>query len=220
MIVGFNTDIKQGDKVYHVQTEDKGLNNPLIESLVYFGGAILDSKRMEYEKLLKEGYDEQKIMKLREVQHRRVIADIKSGKYDTDKPPEEEGDCILDLINKSPRTLDEVVLEWLSRELQQEKLDLILSSKDEFFEGLDARVNLKALSGIARKALAGVEICINLVSSKGVEKNLYEGITNENGELDIVLKIPSNDGSRSAIIIRGDSQLGKAEIKQLVRQKK
>jgi len=43
VITGFNTDIKHNEKVYHVQTEDKGLQNPYIESLVYVGGEILDS---------------------------------------------------------------------------------------------------------------------------------------------------------------------------------
>ena len=44
MITGFNTDIKHNEKVYHIQTEDKGLQNPYIESLVYVGGEILASK--------------------------------------------------------------------------------------------------------------------------------------------------------------------------------
>mgnify|MGYP001768423458 CR=1 FL=1 len=35
MIVGFNTDIKYRNEVFHIQTEDKGANNPLIETLVY-----------------------------------------------------------------------------------------------------------------------------------------------------------------------------------------
>ena len=45
MITGFNTDIEHGGVTYHVQTEDKGLETPLILSLVYVGGAIIASKR-------------------------------------------------------------------------------------------------------------------------------------------------------------------------------
>src|SRR5205809_235221 len=44
VITGFNTDIRHNDKVYHIQTEDKGLQNPYIESLVYVGGDILASE--------------------------------------------------------------------------------------------------------------------------------------------------------------------------------
>ena len=44
MIVGFNTDIKHRGRVYHAQTEDKGKDNPLIETLVYTKGQILDTR--------------------------------------------------------------------------------------------------------------------------------------------------------------------------------
>ncbi len=58
MITGFNTDIKHGEKVYHIQTEDKGLQNPYIESLVYVGGEILASKKTSYAEQAKQGVDE------------------------------------------------------------------------------------------------------------------------------------------------------------------
>ena len=38
MITGFNSDVKYRGLVYHVQTEDKGKVNPLIETLIYRGG--------------------------------------------------------------------------------------------------------------------------------------------------------------------------------------
>ena len=40
VITGFNTDVKYRGTVYHVQTEDKGAANPLIETLIYKGGEI------------------------------------------------------------------------------------------------------------------------------------------------------------------------------------
>ena len=48
VITGFNTDIEHDGVVYHVQTEDKGLDSPIILSLVYSGGTILASKRSPY----------------------------------------------------------------------------------------------------------------------------------------------------------------------------
>ena len=44
VITGFNTDVKYRGVVYHVQTEDKGEANPLIETLIYKGGEILGSR--------------------------------------------------------------------------------------------------------------------------------------------------------------------------------
>src|ERR1019366_7225907 len=48
VITGFNTDVKHDTKVFHVQTEDRGLANPVVESLVYVGGEILLSKKSPY----------------------------------------------------------------------------------------------------------------------------------------------------------------------------
>ena len=45
MITGYNTDIEHEGVIYHVQTEDKGLDSPIVLSLVYTGGAILAAKR-------------------------------------------------------------------------------------------------------------------------------------------------------------------------------
>ena len=82
MITGFNTDIKHNEKVYHVQTEDKGMANPYIESLVYVGGEILASKKTSYAEQLKGGVDDKWIGGLMEQQHRTMIAAIKRGRFD------------------------------------------------------------------------------------------------------------------------------------------
>src|SRR5213593_4129947 len=82
VITGFNTDIKHNEKVYHIQTEDKGLQNPYIESLVYVGGEILASKKTSYAEQLKTGVDEKWIGSLMEQQHRTMIAAIKRGRFD------------------------------------------------------------------------------------------------------------------------------------------
>lgn len=82
MITGFNTDIEHGGVVYHVQTEDKGLESPLILSLVYVGGAILASKRSPYEDLIAEGFDEAVLTERLNRQHRLICAAIKAGRID------------------------------------------------------------------------------------------------------------------------------------------
>ena len=53
MITGFNTDVKHRNRVFHIQTEDKGEANPCVESLVYVGGEILATKRTSYAEVIK-----------------------------------------------------------------------------------------------------------------------------------------------------------------------
>lgn len=82
MITGFNTDIEHGGVVYHVQTEDKGLDTPIILSLVYAGGTILASKRSPYEDLIAEGFSDEVLAARLKRQHKLICAAIHSGRID------------------------------------------------------------------------------------------------------------------------------------------
>jgi hypothetical protein len=102
MITGFNTDVKHKGVVYHVQTEDKGAGNPLIETLIYRGGEILSSRRLPYADVCKPG-DEAAITQLMEEQHKGMILEIKRGRFEA--PP--------DKTIAEDLSLDEIVLAYL-----------------------------------------------------------------------------------------------------------
>ena len=82
MITGFNTDIPFEGVTYHVQTEDKGLDTPLILSLVYVGGAIIAAKRTPYEDLVSKGFDEKLLTERLQRQHKLICAAIKAGRVE------------------------------------------------------------------------------------------------------------------------------------------
>lgn len=82
MITGFNTDIEHDGIVYHVQTEDKGLDSPIILSLVYVGGTILASKRSPYADLIEHGLSDEVLAERLKRQHKLICAAIKSGRID------------------------------------------------------------------------------------------------------------------------------------------
>jgi hypothetical protein len=103
VITGFNTDVKHRGLVYHVQTEDKGKDNPLIETLIYKGGEILASRRLPYSELIKDTDAEKAISKLMEEQHKAMILEVKRGNF---APPAER--AAEDL------SLDEIVLTYLA----------------------------------------------------------------------------------------------------------
>lgn len=104
VITGFNTDVKYRGVVYHVQTEDKGEVNPLIETLIYKGGEILGSRRLPYAQLIQSREDEAAITKLMEDQHKAMILEVKRGKFD----PGGDKTVMEDL------SLDEIVLAYLA----------------------------------------------------------------------------------------------------------
>ena len=80
MITGYNTDVEHDGVIYHVQTEDKGLDTPLILSLVYSGGAILASKRSRYEDLIASGFSDEALSERLKRQHLLICAAIHAGR--------------------------------------------------------------------------------------------------------------------------------------------
>ena len=106
MITGFNTDVKYRGVVYHVQTEDKGQANPLIETLVYHKGTILGSRRLPYAELVKGPDDEATITRLMEDQHKAMMMEVKRGRYTIDT-----GDTVIAVEDLS---LDDLVLAYLA----------------------------------------------------------------------------------------------------------
>jgi hypothetical protein len=83
MITGFNTDVPHQDRVYHVQTEDRGTkDNPVLESLVYIGGTIIAKKLTPYADKINQGANDATIASLLKKQHQVIIAAIKAGRIE------------------------------------------------------------------------------------------------------------------------------------------
>jgi len=80
MSSGFNTDVRVGDQVFHVQTEDRGPTHPLIDTAIYQNGRVLHRRTTSYEHLaLSVEYSEDALRGRVEEQHRGVIEDLRSG---------------------------------------------------------------------------------------------------------------------------------------------
>lgn len=116
MITGFNTDVPYKGEVFHVQTEDKGLENPMVESLIYKGGEILGARRTAYSKFLTNGYDQNAIVKFMEDQHRRIIEEIKRGSFD-----KSAGGLLGDDTDVGDQSLDQVILNYLAATKKDEE---------------------------------------------------------------------------------------------------
>ena len=82
MLTGYNTNVPHNGRTLHVQTEDGGRGNPVITTLLYERGAILDSVRSAYADLLIDEDWKEKVVAMMRDQHKRVIQAVMSGRYD------------------------------------------------------------------------------------------------------------------------------------------
>ncbi|MDI6744740.1 MAG: hypothetical protein QMD07_05110 [Thermodesulfovibrionales bacterium] len=76
MLVGYNNNITYKGKVYHVQTEDSGLNNPIIVTLLYFKGTILASKKISYSHLIGIKDIKKSVRELMQEQHKAMLKEL------------------------------------------------------------------------------------------------------------------------------------------------
>lgn len=85
MSSGFNTDVKVGDRVYHVQTEDRGPSHPVIDTAVYHNGRVLHRRSFDYAQCAATPDSPVETLAGRvEEQHRGVIEDLRSGALDAE----------------------------------------------------------------------------------------------------------------------------------------
>ena len=233
MITGFNTDIKHNEKVYHVQTEDKGVGNPYIESLVYVGGEILASNKTSYAEQLKVGVDDKWIGGLMEQQHRTMIAAIKRGRFDqpadTTKTAQERPPTLSTHTNTpvppapaidEEKTLDQVIIDYLASEAESEHLELALLSQTEFFAGTSIELRVAARKSLSQAPIPAAAIEVKVISTVEPPRVIFRGKTDASGSAIVRCTIPSFREGTAAVIISAQSPIGNDEVKQLVKRKK
>lgn len=236
MITGFNTDIKHGDKVYHIQTEDKGLQNPTIESLVYVGGEILASKKTSYAEQLKTGFDEKFIGGLMEQQHRTMIAAIKRGRFDhpadatksaTPRPsmPTLADDGSTPVVLPSPeaakeKSLDQVIIAYLASEAESEHLELALLNQVDFIAGNAIEMRVAARKSLSQAPIAAASIEVKVISTVEPPRVVFRGKTAADGTATIRCTMPAFREGTAAVIISAQSTIGNDEVKQLIKRRK
>jgi len=121
MIPGFNHNIRYKNVLYHIQTEDSGVDNPIVTTLLYRGGTILASKRTSYSDIVKSDKMEEVVREIMREQHKMMLFDLKNGVFDAISEPTGVPEDIV----KSPakavpeiaeKSLDEVILDYLAAE--------------------------------------------------------------------------------------------------------
>jgi hypothetical protein len=125
MLVGYNTNVPYKGKLYHIQTEDNGVKNPIVITLLYYKGTILASKKISYADLTSSPDYKEKVRELMKEQHKSMMKELIRGSHtkDLDGNPEEKAPSAEDEPKEqgkedSPRhqiskSLDDVLLDYI-----------------------------------------------------------------------------------------------------------
>jgi len=164
---GFNINVKLGEKVYHVQTELSGADDPLLTTRIYHKGEVVYSKKTDYLLTLPEEDRKEKLQDIMENNHKSAI---------------EEFTVILKETRKRTEFLD-AVKKLLSRKNHREALKILKEAVDaypgdplikSYFGCLTAVVEKKYTKGvnICKKAMERLDLAFPPIT-KGIHATLY-----------------------------------------------
>ncbi len=248
MITGFNTDVKHKNRVFHIQTEDKGDANPCVESLVYVGGEILATKRTSYAEVMKEtGRDDTAVQDLMEQQHRTMIAAIQRGRFDgpnggvqvpegmsavndaqPERKPETPGDKIRADATAPPgtaspvpvdRSLDQMILDYLVSDEVPDEIDISFSPAPDFTAGRSVQARLKAMSGSPPRPVGGALVQVRILSTSARVATAFQGKTGSDGVCPFSFMVPSHPNGTAAAVIRVTGADASAEVQFPIKKK-
>jgi hypothetical protein len=119
MIFGFNTDVKQGDTVYHVQSEARE-NELILQTQVFVRGRCIGKKATSYAEQIARGNfsDQQKEQILRD-QHRQVLDAIREGRVEEVFDRKDSAETLA--------AVKELDLQWLNADSVRSESSVIMN---------------------------------------------------------------------------------------------
>ncbi|HXT61415.1 MAG TPA: hypothetical protein VN696_00125 [Pyrinomonadaceae bacterium] len=236
MITGYNTDVEYGGIVYHVQTEDKGLQTPIILSLVYSGGAILASKRSPYDDLIAGGFDQAMLVERLQRQHKLICAAINAGRIEdlkrmgerptgaletataADAAPVDDAEDKADPEGMAPtQPLQTAGERFSTSDDVGEALTLTLLDEKQMRAGESITLRIEVAKhdeGDARPA-GKANITVKVLGSTFQPSSTYS-MTDSYGHASISVTLPTFKTGRGAIFIRAESDGEVAELRRVI----
>ena len=198
MLTGYNTDVVFEGTVLHVQSEDKGEKNPVLETLVYCGGQILHHERAEYADWLAADVAtesvRQEVATRLERQHRDVVRRARHGEFLLDAARRfdvaDEGEALLDTLR---RLLDE------EKDLQP--LELAWSADMVAYGGVAGRLIVRR-GGDSGGPAEGVRVLVRLLGCALAPIQVFEGETGPEGAVEIAVALPP--AGATALLFRAE----------------
>jgi len=233
VLTGFNTEIESDGVVYHVQTEDRGQGNPLIESLIYVRGEILATRRTEYRDLLEAGADMNAIQTLMERQHKTIVEAIRAGRIELLTEPQvgAEGDTTVSRRSVAPaarslesletgprpkRSLDEVISDWLVEQQREERVRVKVGGGEDLRFGAPFSLAIEVRTSPNDRPVAGAHALIRFLSTAMKPLRLAEGESDDAGELSLQGEVPTLERGQGLLVVSVQHPRGNDEVKFLI----
>jgi hypothetical protein len=207
MLFGHNTDVKVGDTVYHVQTEDRGAANALIDTTVYCCGRVLHRRTNNYIDLMPLNSAHEDLLRKRiDNQHRAVIEEIRSGALKLIAPPAPaKSDGVAQKPAASP------VNHAPAAPAATPPLTIELLNARNWLSGKRANLQVVVRQKQNGIAVAGANVAAHIEGSADARR--HSAVTGADGHAKLEFDVPQLPATESALVIEATQANAKAQLK-------
>ncbi len=202
MLFGHNSNVAAGGTTFHVQTEDRGTTNALIDTTVYFCGRVLHRRTNNYFDLLPlNPLNEQALKQRLDEQHRAVVEEIRTGALHLALPREEK----ISVPAGTPNAAS--VHGALSLELINAKT---------WLSGKRALLQI-AVRNEARQAVRGAIVSARVDGAAELKE--FSALTGDVGHAQFEFEMPRLAGAEPALVIEASHGNAKGHLRFQLRAK-
>jgi hypothetical protein len=147
-----------------------------------------------------------------EGQHHALIREIRNGRFD----PESLKPFGHNII--SNRSLDEVVVDFLQKHDEIGALRMEIPEAVLLLRGAGATIRVRVFEERTRRPISGADVKLTLISTRDKPRELYAGVTDEEGELRAAVVIPDEPSAELAVLLRASAAGRRAVLRQAVHE--
>jgi hypothetical protein len=194
MSSGFNTDVRVGDHVFHVQTEDRGPNHPIIDTTVYQNGRVFHRRSSDYREFRESAEFSDDLLRHRvEEQHRVVIEDLRGGP----------------LAGQMAAALEKASVA--------SGIQVQLLNPGSWLSAGNVSLDVEIVRRADRQPQGGIEV--QAMIEGALSDGHHAGTTDDQGRVRILFPLPPLGKGDLALVIRAKTEAGKDEIRFTMRSR-
>jgi len=210
MLFGHNSNLKVGETVYHVQTEDRGTSHAVIDSMVYQGGRVLHRRANSYADLLPLDAEREEKLKLRvSEQHHAVLEELRSGglKLTQKTAPATAAKISGNATGKAAPSAGQA----------QDALAMELLNARSWLSGHRATLQVQVLQKDTGLAVSGASVTARIEGAAAPAQ--YSTATGLDGKAQLAFDMPQLGSGDCALVIEASSGAARARLHFQLRAK-
>jgi hypothetical protein len=203
MNFGFNSNVRVGNAVYHVQTEDRGPSHPFLDTVVYVAGRVVHKRSSSYRDLtggLAKGEALAKQLHERlSQQHHEVMAQLEAGTLQLHGP----GGRPVKVPAAAPK----------------KELEIHLLNPKSWLASGDATLEVELRKKGSDHAVRGVET-VAFLEGEDDRAASSHARTDAKGRATLKFPLPANIADGTALVIRATTRVLHGELRFLLKAKR